>query len=134
MEAGKKSTIKLFSADLTLEDKVSFTTAIKSSENVDFDLVLDFHDGTTETLKSKEKVSVDEWTTLSYDVSKLSGKAIKNISYAISSKEEVSGLRLSIGNMTIARESDATNATASNLKVEDYLFCLLYTSPSPRDA
>lgn len=122
MEAGKKSTIKLFSADLTLEDKVSFTTAIKSSENVDFDLVLDFHDGTTETLKSKEKVSVDEWTTLSYDVSKLSGKAIKNISYAISSKEEVSGLRLSIGNMTIARESDATNATASNLKVEDYLF------------
>lgn len=36
MEAGKKSTIKLFSADLTLEDKVSFTTAIKSSENVDF--------------------------------------------------------------------------------------------------
>lgn len=122
LEGGKASTIKLYSADLTLEDKVSFTTSIKSSHNIEFDLVLDFHDGSTETIKSKDKVVADEWSTLSYDVSKLAGKAIKNISFSISSDEEVNGLKLNLGNISITKDADSKEATVQNLKVDDKLF------------
>lgn len=122
LEDKKTSTIKLYSADLTLEDKVSFKTSIKSSHAVNFDLVLDFYDGSTETIKSKDKVIVDQWSTLSYDVSKLSGKAVKNISFSISSNEEVSSLKLNLGNISIIKEGDLKEATAQSLKVDDQLF------------
>ena len=122
LEADKNSTIKLYSADLMIEDNLSFTTAVKSSNEVDFNLVLDFHDGSSETIKSKDKVMAGEWTTLSYDVSKLSGKSIKNISYAISSGEAVSGLTLNIGNISITRDEDAKDTVTENLKVDEAVF------------
>lgn len=120
LQGGKASTIKLYSADLKIEDKVSFKTSINSSKEVDFDLVLEFHDGSTETIKSKDTVTPDAWSTLSYDVSKANGKSIKNISYSITSKEDMSDLKLNIGNISITK--DAKEATSSNLKVLDKTF------------
>lgn len=122
LEGKKASTVKLYSTDLTLEDNISFTTSIKSSHEINFDLVLDFYDGSTETIKSKDKVITNQWSTLSYDVFKLSGKSIKNISFSISSDEEVSGLKLNLGNISITKEADSKEATAQNLKVDDQLF------------
>lgn len=122
LEAKKPSTIQLYSADLELEDQVNFTTVIKSTHDIDFDLVLEFHDGSKETIKSKDSVTVDEWSTLSYDVSKLAGKSIKTISYAISSDEETSGLKLNIGNISITKDGVSKEAAISNVKVDDTVF------------
>lgn len=122
LEKEKVSSIKLYSADLTLEDNVSFTTSIKSSDEVKFDLVLEFTDGSTESVESKNEVVADEWTTLSYDVSKYTDKTIKTISYAISAEEEVSALRLNIGNISITKEDNSKEVKASNAKVTDKEF------------
>ena len=122
LEAKKVSTIKLYSADLKLEENVTYTTTVKVSDDVNVDLVLEFHDGSTETIKSKDKVTVDEWSTLSYDVSNLVEKSIKTISYAISSDEDTSGLKLNIGNISIIKDVESKQATVSNVKVDDTVF------------
>lgn len=120
LDSGKASTIKLYSADLKLEDKVSFKTTINASKEVNLDLILELHDGSTEILKSKDKVTADTWSTISYDVSKLSGKSIKTISLGLSSDESISGLRVNLGNISITK--DAKEASSTNLKVDDKVF------------
>ncbi|MGL5416856.1 MAG: endo-beta-N-acetylglucosaminidase [Clostridium sp.] len=108
LEKDKASTIKLFASDLALEDNTIFTTTAKSSAEASLDLVLEFHDGSTETLTGDEKVGT-EWTTISYDVSKLKGKSIKTISYKLSSGSDVSDLVFNLGNVT-AENKDAFKA------------------------
>ena len=54
--ANKPSTIKLFSADLKLEKGVEFTTMAKADSEVALDLVLEFDDGTVETILGDKKL------------------------------------------------------------------------------
>ncbi|MGL5617212.1 MAG: endo-beta-N-acetylglucosaminidase [Sarcina sp.] len=122
LEAGKISNIKLFSADLKVEDKVSFTTTVKVNKEVAFDLVLEFHDGTKEVVKSKDKVEAEKWSTLSYDISKFKDKSIKTISYDISSKENNDDAIINLGNVSVTRADDSKAVTAANAKVDDKIF------------
>ena len=119
--ANEASTIKLYSADLKIEKGTKFKTTAKSDKEVNLDLVLEFHDGSTETITG-DKAVTNEWTTVSYDVSKLKDKSIKTISYKVSSKEAVSNLNLNLGNISITGSKEAKKVDTSNLKIDDNIF------------
>ncbi|NKF06455.1 discoidin domain-containing protein [Clostridium gasigenes] len=121
LEGSKSSNIKLYSADLKLEKGIEFTTSAKSSAQVDLDLVLEFHDGSTETIKADKAIGT-EWTTVKYDVSKLTDKSIKTISYKISSEENVSNLIFNLGNITIQDPKSSKKINVKNLKLDDAKF------------
>lgn len=119
--ANDASTIKLFSADLTLEKGSKFTTTAQSNTEVALDLVLQFHDGTTEEISGKSKVGT-EWTTIEYDVSKFSGKSIKTISYKLSNKDAISDLSLNLGNIQITSSEKIETVDVKNVKVDNTSF------------
>lgn len=115
------STIKLFSADLTLEKGSKFTTIAKASSEVALDLVLEFHDGSSEEIKGKSKVG-KEWTTVEYDVSKFSGKAIKTISYKLSNKDAISNLSLNLGNIQITGSKKLKPVDVKTINIDNTIF------------
>ncbi|MGL5352929.1 MAG: endo-beta-N-acetylglucosaminidase, partial [Clostridium sp.] len=121
IEGGKSSTIKLYNADLKLEKDIEFTTSAKSSKEVNLDLVLEFHDGSTETIKADKPIG-EEWTTVSYDVSKLTDKSIKTISYKLSSDENISNLIFNLGNIKIESSKPSKKINVKNLKLDDSKF------------
>lgn len=119
--ANESSTIKLFSADLILEKGSKFTTIAKSSSDVSLDLILNFHDGSTEEIKGKSKVGT-EWTTVEYDISKFTGKSIKTISYKLSSKDAISNLSLNLGNIHITGSEKLKAVDVKNVTVDNTIF------------
>lgn len=121
LEASKPSTIKLYSANLELNKDVKFSTSAKASKKVNLDLVLEFHDGSSETIKA-DKAIESEWTTVTYDVSKLAGKSIKSISYSVSSDEAISNLSLNLGNITIKDSKDSDKVNVTKLNIDDTSF------------
>lgn len=121
LENNKASKVKLYSADLKLEKGIKFSTSAKSSTPVNLDLILEFHDGSTETIKADKGIET-EWTTVTYDVSKLTDKSIKTISYTMYSKEDISNLTLNLGNITIQNPKSSKKVSVSNLKLDDAKF------------
>lgn len=121
LEAGKASTIKLYSADLQLEEGVSYTTAAKSDAPIALDLVLEFHDGSSETF-SGDKPVTDEWTVVEYDISAAAGKAVKTISYKVTSEEGADPVEFNLGNISITKKDAFAASAVSNLKVDNQLF------------
>lgn len=121
LEAGKSSVVKLYSADLKLEKGVEFTTVAKADSEVSLDLILEFHDGTTETITGDKKLGA-EWTTVKYDVSKLTDKNIKTISYSIKSDEAVNGATINLGNISIDDGKTDKAVNVSKVKVESTSF------------
>lgn len=121
LSPNESSTIKLYSADLKIEKGTKFRTTAKSDKEVNLDLLLEFHDGSVETIKG-DKAIAKEWTTVSYDISKFEGKSIKTISYKISSKDAASDLNLNLGNISINGSKSAKKVDTSNLKVDDSIF------------
>ena len=73
------------------------------------------------TLEGDQNVG-EEWTVVSYDTSSIIGKTIKSISYEITSAEDVSGLQLRFGNITMMEADSEENAAVSNLEVLDSEF------------
>ncbi len=109
-----KSTIKLFSADLPLEEGVIFNTTAKSNVETALNVVLAFDDGSEETIEASGKIGAD-WTTVTYDVSKYAGKKIRSISYSAAASEDKEGYELYLGGLSIYRESDVATAAVSNV-------------------
>lgn len=114
MDKDAKSTIKLFSADLPLEDGVIFNTTAKANAETTLDAVLTFDDGSEETIAASGSIGT-EWTTVTYDVSGFAGKKIRSISYSVAAAEEMKGYELYLGGLSIYRESDVTTASVSNV-------------------
>lgn len=121
LEADKSSTLKLYSADLKLEKGIEFTTTAKSNSEVNLDLVLEFHDGSVETIKANKAIG-SEWTTVTYDVSKFTDKAIKTISYKVNSKENIDSLMLNLGNITIQNPKSSQKVNVNTLKIDEAKF------------
>ncbi|MBX7308640.1 discoidin domain-containing protein [Clostridium chauvoei] len=121
LEANKESIIKLYTAELKLEKGIDFKTSAKSSEDIELDLVLEFEDGTIETVKADKNIG-NEWTTVSYDVSNFKDKVVKTISYKVSSAKDVSNLILNLGNITIEKAKSSKTINVSKLKVDDVSF------------
>lgn len=122
MEAGKGSTIKLFSSDLKIDKNTKFETAAKSSAETELDLLLEFSDGKTEVIKADKALGA-EWTKVSYDVSKFADKTITSISYKMTAKENQTGIDINLGNIDIYDSSVKTKATdVASLKIENSAF------------
>lgn len=121
MEKDAKSTIKMFSADLPLEDGVIFNTMAKANTETTLNAVLTFDDGSEEIVKASAKIGA-EWTTVTYDISKFSGKKIRSISYEVQSSEDKKGYELYLGGLSIYRESDVISAEVSNVSAENVEF------------
>ena len=121
LEANKSSTIKLFSADLKLEKGVEFTTMAKADSEVALDLVLEFDDGTIETISGDKKLEKD-WTKVTYDVEKFVDKSIKTISYKMTTSEAANNLTINLGNLSIDDGKTDKAVDVSNVKVESTSF------------
>lgn len=121
LEANKSSTIKLFSADLKLEKGVEFTTMAKADSEVALDLVLEFDDGTIETISGDKKLEKD-WTKVTYDVEKFVDKSIRTISYKMTTSEAANNLTINLGNLSIDDGKTDKAVDVSNVKVESTSF------------
>nr|MDE6363498.1 endo-beta-N-acetylglucosaminidase [Lachnospiraceae bacterium] len=81
VKQGVPSVIKLYSADLTIPDNMTFTTTARAKgAGVALDAVLALDDGSELVLEGDKKVQ-DAWTTVTYQTSELAGKTVRNISY-----------------------------------------------------
>jgi len=78
------STIKLYRMDGIISDKTSITTTAKATSTSQLDLVLEMADGRKEIISASEPIGRD-WTTVSYDVSRLAGEKINTLSYQLAS-------------------------------------------------
>lgn len=121
IQKDQATTLNLYSADLPLEENVIFTTIAKASNETELSAVLTFDDGSQEIIKGDKKVGSD-WTKVTYDVSEMSGKKIRNLSYKITASEDNSAYELNLGNISIYRESDMTTAKVSNVRVDGQEF------------
>lgn len=122
MKAGKESVIRMYSAGLSIADQMIFTTTVRAKGGeVAVDAVLTTEDGTEMVLEGDQKAG-EEWTTISYDVSSLAGKTIKEIAYRLRADADVSGLQLRFGNITMAKAGQEETASVSNVQVLDSEF------------
>lgn len=122
MKAGVESEIMLYSAALPAADQMIFTTAAKTrGGEVALDAVLTTQDGSETVLTGDRKVG-EEWTVVSYDMTSLSGKTIKTISYRLSSDTDINGLQFRFGNITMAQRGQEESASVSNVRVLDSEF------------
>ena len=121
MEENKSTTLKLYSADLPLEENVTFTTTAKATNSVDLDLLLTFNDESTETIKADASVGED-WTELTYDLSKYSDQTINTISYQITTEKAADEFELHLGNITIADPTSISTSKVTSSTVEGSTF------------
>lgn len=120
MDADKKTEIKLFSSDLAIEKNMQVSMALKASSETTANLVLTMEDGSIETVKGNKAVS-SGWTVVAFDVSKLEGKIVRNISISISTKEKASSYEFFLGSFSILNGTSQTTDVTS-AKVEECVF------------
>ncbi len=122
LKQGVPSTIRMYSADLPVSDKMTFTTTARAKgAEVALDAVLTLDDGSELVLEGDRKV-VDEWTTVSYKTSDLAGKTVKAISYRLTSAADSGSLQFRFGNITMIEADSEETAAVSNVKVLDSEF------------
>ncbi len=122
VKQGVPSTIKMYSADMPVSDKMTFTTTARAKgAEIALDAVLTLEDGSELVLEGDKKV-VDEWTTVNYQTSELAGKTIKAISYRLTSDADSSSLQFRFGNITMIEADTVQTATVSNVQVLDSEF------------
>lgn len=116
------SSIKLFSANLKIDENTTIKTYAKANSTVNLDLKLTFDDGEEAVIKA-DKVLSENWQEISYDVKENAGKTIKTISYNVSSEEDKS-VNINIGKLSI-KDSNAeknTNIDVTKVNLDDSLF------------
>lgn len=117
MAAGRQSEIRLYSSELSVAEPFTFTTTAKAKgTSVVMDAVLTTDDGSKIVLKGDKPVG-DTWTTVTYDTGELVGKTIRTISYRMSASEDVSGLQLRFGNITMTDNAEPGVSAVSNVEV-----------------
>lgn len=122
LDANSPSTIKLFSSELTLNKTTKFETAARGEEDTTLDLVLEFEDGSIETIKADSKLK-DEWQVLSFDVAKFADKTIQNISYKVSSDTALTSATTNIGSINIYdSNTKVTKTDVTKINIQDTLF------------
>lgn len=117
MDAGAATTVKLYSAQLPMEEGTAFTTTAKCTQPAALDLILTLDDGTEITAAGDTKVGTD-WTTVNYDVSEAAGKTVTAISYRIVSDNADDAFDLLLGNISIGDVESLPVSTVSDVKVD----------------
>lgn len=116
-KAGQESLIKLFSADLKVEENMEISVAAKAQSELQLDLQLEFFDGESIVIKG-DKALVEEWQQITYLLKGHENKEIKAISLVVSSKEDQK-VAFNVGELTIKNSQDnAEVINVSNLKVD----------------
>lgn len=121
MQADKTSEIMLYSADLPLTKTTKWTSTLKAASETQLNLVLTLDDGSKQVIKADKNIGED-WTTVSFDVSKLAGKNVRKISYSIKTAETSDNYELYFGNISVYEQEEIKNAEISNLKIDDFVF------------
>lgn len=121
LKANTISTLKLFSADLKIDDKTKFYTYAKADSEVDLNLKLSFHEGGEDVVIKADKVLNENWQRISYDLSSYVGKSIKTISYEISSTEDKT-VNINIGGISIKNDTKAGAIDVNSVTIEDSMF------------
>ena len=122
VKQGVPSTIKLYSADLSVPDNMTFTTTARAKgAEVALDAVLTLDDGSELVLEGDKKVQ-DAWTTVTYQTTDLAGKTVRNISYRLTPGADSGSLQFRFGNITMMEAGSEKTAAVSNLKVLDTEF------------
>ena len=122
VKQGVASNIKMYSAELPVSDKMTFTTTARAKgAEVALDAVLTFDDGSELVLEGDKKV-VDEWTTVTYQTAELAGKTVKTVSYRLTPGADSGSLQLRFGNITMIEAESVKTAAVSNVKVLDSEF------------
>ena len=123
MEKNKKTTVKLYRTDFKLQKGTSYTTTARATKDTDLQLVLTFSDGTTEVISGNKTLgSNNKWTTITYDISKLAGKTVREISYEMIATKETGENKIRLGNITIANNKKETLAKVTKVTVDDIAF------------
>lgn len=122
MKKDVPSVIRMYSAKLPACEQMIFTTAAKAKGGeIALDAVLTLDDGTELVLEGDKKAG-EEWTVISYDTAQLAGKTIRMISYRLTAAQDVSGLQLRFGNLTMAEPDTEERATVSDVQILDSEF------------
>ena len=122
LKANTVSTVKLFSADLKIEENTQFLTYAKASGEVQLDLKLSFHDSEEEVVIKADKSLNENWQEISYDISDYVGKNIKTISYEISSTED-KNVTINLGGISIKDSTQKANVIdVTSVNIDDSLF------------
>jgi len=122
MEAGKTTEVKLYATDFVLEDGVKASMALKAGKKTRVNLLLTMEDGTVETIKGNKDVNSD-WTVVEFNVSKLTGKTVRNISFSFSTAEKAEDYEMLLGNLSIMKKGlpvvDVTSATTDHVVFDE---------------
>ncbi len=122
VKQGVPSVIKMYSADLPVSDKMTFTTTARAKgAEVALDAVLTLDDGSELVLEGDKSVA-DEWTTVTYQTSELAGKTVKAISYRLTPGADSGSLQFRFGNITMLEADAEETAAVSNVRVLDSEF------------
>lgn len=114
------SYIKLFSADLKIEQNTNFTVYAMADSEVELNLRLEFHDGTDAIIKADKKLS-PSWSNISFDLNKYIEKEIASISFEIISNEEKT-VNINLGGISIDNGQEYNKIDISEVTVEDVMF------------
>lgn len=117
MDAGAATKIRLYSAQLLMEESTGFTVTAKANEATDLTLALTLEDGSELVLAGDQKVGAD-WTKVSYDVSEAAGKTVTAISFHITSDAANDAYELLLGNLSIGDMAAYGVSTVSDVKVD----------------
>ncbi|MBT1160869.1 MULTISPECIES: endo-beta-N-acetylglucosaminidase [Bifidobacterium] len=111
VKKGGSTDVRLYSANVKLADKTELSMTAKANASTELDAVLTFADGTSETVapKSNKKIGED-WTTVTYDVSKYAGKSMTGFDITYKSDEDKAGYQLLLGNITLKDGAEKTSA------------------------
>lgn len=121
MQKNKNSEILLYSADLPITKQTIWSTTAKASDETELSLVVTLDDGKSEVIKADKKISSD-WTTVTFDTSKLAGKNVRSISYSMKTSADSDDYQIIFGNISIYEKDQIKNAKISDLKVDDSVF------------
>ena len=122
MTAGQPTTLKLYSSDLAITEGLSWTMKAKSSVEMDLDLVVTLSDGDTQVIPGDQSVG-EAWTTVTFDISGLSGKTVSGFDIRVTSHADVVGIKFLLGQIAVTDPSAEAQAVyASDLKVDSTSF------------
>ena len=122
MAAGQPTTLKLYSSDLAITEGLSWTMKAKSSVEMNLDLVVTLSDGNIQVIPGDQSVG-EAWTTVTFDISGLSGKTVSGFDIQVTSPADVFGIKFFLGQIAVTDPSVETQAvSASDLKVDSTSF------------
>lgn len=121
LQADTPSIVNLYATQFKLAVDTQVSTTAKASSETALNLILTFADGTKETFKGDLAVG-EEWTKVTYDVKKAVDKEVTAISYEFSTKEDISGYDLRLGQLAFLPKTEKNAMSVTDVALLDAIF------------